>query len=395
MIINSLLDTDLYKYTMQQVVFHKFPEAAVEYDFSNRSLGADFCPLMGEIQADIDHLCSLHLGEDEIAYLSSIHYMHPNYVDSLRRLKLDASKVQMDCDSGGKFRLRVSGSWYQTILFEVPLLAIIDEVYFRNSVPGGLEAVRGEGQRRLAEKCRKIRDAVDNEGLEIALFEFGTRRRFSRAWQSDVVETLRREIGGALRGTSNVQLAMELGLNPFGTMAHEFLQACQVFAPLPHFQRYALDTWMQEYRGDLGIALSDVVGSRAFFDDFDKLFSKAYDGCRHDSGDPTAWGEQLIAHYEMMGIDSLSKLAVFSDALTTDRMIDLARHFRGRIKCAFGIGTHLTNDLGPSPLSIVIKMVRCNGAPVAKLSDSPGKIICDDPAYLAYLQHLFPQPSAG
>ena len=393
MIINSLLDTDLYKYTMQQVVFHKFPEATVEYDFSNRTLGADFCPLMGEIQAEIDHLCTLRLTDEQIAYLSGIHYMHPNYVDSLRRLQLDASRVRIECDSGGKFRLRVSGSWYQTILFEVPLLAIIDEVYFRHHVPGGFDSVREEGERRLQEKCRKIRAARDNDGLEIALFEFGTRRRFSRDWQKTVVETLQRETGDSLRGTSNVQLAMELGLAPFGTMAHEFLQACQVFAPLPHFQKYALNIWMQEYRGDLGIALSDVVGSRAFFDDFDKLFSKAYDGCRHDSGDPVAWGEQLIAHYKALGIDPCAKTAVFSDALTTDRMIELARHFQGRIKCAFGIGTHLTNDLGPNPLSIVIKMVRCNGSPVAKLSDSPGKIICDDAAYLTYLQHLFPQSS--
>ncbi len=185
---------------------------------------------------------------------------------------------------------------------------------------------------------------------------------------------------------------MQFGLRPFGTMAHEFLQACQALVALPDFQKFAFDTWMQEYRGDLGIALSDVVGMEAFLRDFDKLFCKAYDGARHDSGDPVEWGEKLIAHYRKMGIDPAAKAAVFSDSLDIPKAIQLARHFDGRIRTSFGIGTNLTNDLGFEPLSIVIKMTECSGRPVAKLSDSPGKTMCRDDAYLDYLRRVFQTP---
>jgi len=172
-------------------------------------------------------------------------------------------------------------------------------------------------------------------------------------------------------------------------MAHEFLQACQALVALPEFQKFAFDTWMQEYRGDLGIALSDVVGMEAFLRDFDKLFCKAYDGARHDSGDPVEWGEKLIRHYEAMGVNPKTKSAVFSDSLDIPKAMELARHFEGRIRTSFGIGTNLTNDMGFEPLSIVIKMTRCNGRPVAKLSDSPGKTMCRDDAYLSYLRQAF------
>jgi nicotinate phosphoribosyltransferase len=172
-------------------------------------------------------------------------------------------------------------------------------------------------------------------------------------------------------------------------MAHEYLQACQAFVALPDFQRFALNTWMQEFRGDLGIALSDVVGMDAFLRDFDKLFSKAYDGCRQDSGDPIEWGEKLIRHYKSMGIDPATKSAVFTDALDIPRAIEIARHFDGRLITAFGIGTNLTNDLGFDPLQVVIKMIRCNGRPVAKLSDSPGKLMSRDEVFLDYLRQVF------
>ena len=183
--------------------------------------------------------------------------------------------------------------------------------------------------------------------------------------------------------------AKHFGLKPFGTMAHEFLQAFQAFTALPDFQRAALEAWMQEYRGDLGIALSDVVGMDAFLRDFDLLFCKGYDGCRHDSGDPIAWGEKLIAHYEKNGIDPNTKTATFSDALDIPKAIGLARHFQGRIRAYFGIGTNLTNDFNFPALQIVIKMTRCKGQPVAKLSDSPGKLMSNDSVFLAYLREVF------
>ncbi len=200
------------------------------------------------------------------------------------------------------------------------------------------------------------------------------------------------EVPGFMGGTSNVGQARRLALAPFGTMAHEFLQAFQAFAPLPDFQKQALETWMQEYRGDLGIALSDIVGMNAFFRDFDRLFSKAYDGARHDSGDPYQWGERLIAHYEQFGIDPRAKFAVFSDGLDMPRALALARHFGGRIRTSFGVGTNLTNDLGFPALNIVLKMTRCNNQPVAKLSDSEGKLMASDPVFTSYLRQTFQIP---
>jgi nicotinate phosphoribosyltransferase len=195
-------------------------------------------------------------------------------------------------------------------------------------------------------------------------------------------------------GTSNVLIAMQQGLAPVGTMGHEYLQACQVLGPsLRDSQCFAFDTWAKEFRGELGIALSDVYGLDAFLRDFDLYFCKLFDGARHDSGDPFVWGERLIAHYEANRVDPRTKTLVFSDSLTFPKAIKIAKQFAGRCKVAFGIGTNLTNDLGVEPLQIVIKMLRCNGQPVAKVSDAPEKTMCDDLKYLSYLRHVFDLPS--
>jgi nicotinate phosphoribosyltransferase len=383
MIIQSLLDTDLYKFTMQQVVFHKFPFAEVEYTFQCRTAGADLAPYADEIRAEIDAFCALSFTDDEIAYLRTIRFLNPSYVDALKNLRLRCDQIAISTENG--FELSIKGNWYQTILFEVPLLAVVNEVYFRHTHPNAPERDPA-GRERLAEKVQLLRE---HAGPKINLIEFGTRRRYSREWQRTVLETLKRDAGPALIGSSNVLACKELGLKPYGTMAHEYLQACQVFAPLPEFQRFALETWMQEYRGDLGIALSDVVGMRAFLDDFDKLFCKAYDGARHDSGDPYEWGDMLIEHYKNMGVDPRVKSGVFSDGLDIPKVIDLARYFDGRLHTMFGVGTNLTNDFSFKALNIVLKMTKCNGRPVAKLSDSPGKTMCKDEVYLAYLREAF------
>lgn len=383
MIINSLLDTDLYKLTMQQVVFHKFPEAMVQYRFRCRNSGVDLAPYAVEIREEIDHLCSLRITDDEMNYLRSIRYLQPSYVDSLIRLSLNPENVHITTEGG--FSLTIEGNWYQTILFEVPVLAIINEVYFRHQTTDWPTS-EAEGLERLAAKC----DLIARSPVKpFYLIEFGTRRRYSREWQERVVKILKERIPDSLLGTSNVGLAYQHGLRPIGTMAHEFLQACQAYAPLPDFQKYALEIWMQAYRGDLGIALSDIVGMDAFFQDFDRLFSKAYDGARHDSGDPVEWGEKLIAHYQKYNIDPKSKFAVFSDGLDVPKALELAQHFHGRIGTNFGIGTNLTNDLGIDSLNIVIKMTSCNGRSVAKLSDSPGKTMCEEQVYLDYLRQVF------
>jgi nicotinate phosphoribosyltransferase len=233
--------------------------------------------------------------------------------------------------------------------------------------------------------------------LKIA--DYGTRRRFSKAWHEEVLQTLATGLGthstgGQFAGTSNVFYAMKLGLLPLGTMAHEYLQAAQALGPrLRDSQVFAFESWAHEYRGDLGIALSDVYGFQAFLRDYDMYFCKLFDGARHDSGDPFAWGEGMIAHYKANRVDPLTKTLVFSDGLTIPRTIELYNQFKGRCLLAFGIGTNLTNDLGDAPdhvpLQIVIKMTECNGQPVAKLSDTPSKNMCEDVNYLAYLRQVF------
>jgi nicotinate phosphoribosyltransferase len=288
----------------------------------------------------------------------------------------------------------IKGPWLHTILFEIPVLAIINEVYFRNTqkLPDLLE-----GSRRLDSKIELLK-AEGLSALKIA--DYGTRRRFSRAWHEEVLRKLSAHLGAGksaqFAGTSNVLFAMKLGLTPLGTMAHEYLQACQALGPrLRDSQVFGFESWAREYRGDLGIALSDVYGIEAFLRDFDMYFCKLFDGARHDSGDPGAWGERVIEHYRLNRVDPLTKTLIFSDGLTVPKTIELYLQFRGRCQLAFGIGTNLTNDLGYEPLQIVIKMVRCNGQPVAKLSDTPSKNMCDDEKYMAYLRQVFDiaQPS--
>jgi nicotinate phosphoribosyltransferase len=381
----SLLDTDLYKFTMMQVVWSRFPQTDVEYAFKCRSTGVDLRPFAAEIQQGIEALCVLRFTEEEIAYLRGIRFLKSAFVDTLRGFALDPTTVQITTE--GEFVLRIRGSWLQTILWEVPLLALINEVYFAHTHPDAPERCP-EGRARLLAKCARIQAA----DTPLRIMEFGTRRRYSRLWQREVMQTLLEQCPTNILGTSNVALARDFsafGVKPLGTMAHEFLQAGQAFAPVPDSQKFALEAWMQEYRGDLGIALSDIFGMDAFLNDFDLLFSKAFDGARHDSGDPFVWGEKLIAHYERYQIDPRTKTAVFSDGLDIEKAIALSRQFDSRIRTIFGIGTHLTNDFDFAALQIVIKMVRCNGRPVVKLSDSPGKTMSEDPAYLAYIRSVF------
>ncbi|HYS12609.1 MAG TPA: nicotinate phosphoribosyltransferase, partial [Burkholderiaceae bacterium] len=264
-------------------------------------------------------------------------------------------------------------------------LAITNEVYFRNTQP---HADFAEGRRRLREKIGLVARDPSLAGVRIA--DYGTRRRFSHLWQDEVLLTLKDQFSEHMAGTSNVMFAFKHGLTPLGTMAHEYLQACQALGPrLRDSQTYGFEVWAKEYRGDLGIALSDVYGLEAFLRDFDMYFCKLFDGARHDSGDAIDWGERLIAHYDRHRVDPKTKVLVFSDGLTIPRVVELYRRFDGRARLAFGVGTNLTNDLGYTPLQIVVKMVRCNGQPVAKLSDSPEKNMCDDSAYLAYLRQVF------
>ncbi|TAL74611.1 MAG: nicotinate phosphoribosyltransferase [Rhodanobacter sp.] len=390
MIIESLLDTDLYKFSMMQVVLHHYPAAQVEYRFKCRTPGIDLVPCIDEIRTELDALCSLRFRTEELDYLRSMRFIKSDFVDFLGLFQLNAKYVTLvpAASGNGEIEVRIKGPWLHTILFEVPLLAIINEVYFRRACP---RPDLAEGRRRLQAKIALLRDTAGYADCRIA--DYGSRRRFSRIWHGEVLATLHAGLGAQLAGTSNVYYAWKLGLTPLGTLAHEYLQAHQALGPrLRDSQVAALETWAREYRGDLGIALSDVYGLDAFLRDFDLYFCKLFDGARHDSGDPFDWGERLLAHYRANRVDPRSKVLVFSDGLDIPRVMQLYEHFRGRCQLAFGVGTNLTNDTGPEPLNIVIKMVRCNGQPVAKLSDSPGKDMCDDPAYLAYLRQVFEIP---
>lgn len=387
MIIDSLLDTDLYKFTMMQVVLHHFPGAQVEYRFKCRTEGVDLRPFVGEIRENVRGLCSLRFRDEELDYLAGLRFIKSDFVDFLGLFHMNEKYISIapSPKDNGEIDITIRGPWLHTILFEVPVLAIVNETYFRGRVA---QPDYAEGRRRLGTKIDSITSSADLSGLRIA--DYGTRRRFSHTWHEEVLLNAREKLGESFAGTSNVHFARKHGLTPLGTMAHEYLQACQALGPrLRDTQVFGFETWAREYRGDLGIALSDVYGMSAFLRDFDMYFCKLFDGARHDSGDPFQWAERLIAHYEANRVDPKTKTLVFSDALTFPLMADLYRRFRARVRIAFGIGTNLTNDLGHAPIQIVLKMVRCNGQPVAKISDTPAKNMCEDEAYVRYLRQVF------
>jgi len=385
-VITSLLDTDLYKFSMMQVVLHHFPAAQVEYRYKCRTPGVNLRPYLDEIRAEIHHLCQLRFRDEELAYLRGLRFIKSDFIDFLGLFHLPENCISVGpAAADGEIDIVVKGAWLHTILFEIPVLSIVNEVYFRHTCTA---PVWQEARRRLLDKIELVR--ADPELDEFRVADYGTRRRFSKAWHQEVLETLIERMGHNFAGTSNVYFAMQYGIKPLGTMGHEYLQACQGLGPrLRDSQVFALETWAREYRGDLGIALSDVYGLEAFLRDFDMYFCKLFDGARHDSGDPFVWGERLLEHYRENRVDPRTKTLVFSDGLTFPLAIQLAKRFLGRCQVAFGIGTNLTNDVGCEPLQIVMKMVRCNGQPVAKVSDTPEKTMCDDPAYLAYLRQVF------
>jgi nicotinate phosphoribosyltransferase len=385
MIIESLLDTDLYKLTMMQGVLHQFPWATVEYEFKCRTPGVDLSPIAETVRKEIDHMCGLRFTQEELDYLRTLRFLKEDFIQFLRLFHFQKDFVRLGVENG-EFFLRIQGPWLHTILFEVPVLATVNEIYFRDLHPAPDFTIP---EKKLQEKIEIVKNS-EAENLGFTFSDFGARRRFSREWQDRIIAALKAEIPGHLSGTSNVLFAKKHDITPIGTMAHEWIMAAQALGPrLSDSQQFALEHWAQEYRGDLGIALSDTVGFDAFLQDFDMYFAKLFDGCRHDSGDPFEWGDRLIAHYERLRIDPRAKRAVFSDGLSFPKAVELARHFKGRIRTFFGIGTNLTNDVAGKPVQIVLKLTRCQGSPVAKISDSPGKQMCKDESFLNYLKTVF------
>lgn len=392
-VIHSLLETDLYKFTMWQTMLHWHPQTQAEYSFVCRNTPAyPLAELLADVNRELDHLCTLRFTEDELAYLGALRFIKSDFVDFLRIFQFQRVFIAARAD-GDTLEIIAKGPQVHVMAFEIFVLAIVNELYFRRFDAG---AALAAGRERLQAKIGVLR-AFGSEPPRrhpFEFFDFGVRRRYSGAWQREVVATLKDALPQYFRGSSNVLLAKELGLVPIGTMAHEYLQTFQALGVrLRDSQKAALEEWVQEYRGDLGVALTDVVGMDAFLADFDLYFAKLFDGLRHDSGDPVAWGEKALAHYAKLRIDPHTKRLVFSDGLTIERALELYRHFADRTQLGFGIGTSLSNDVGLTPLNIVMKLTRCNGQPVAKLSDSPGKTLCDDQTFLAYLKQVFKVPA--
>ena len=381
-IIISLLDTDLYKFNMDQVIFHKHTDLCGEYYFKCRNKDVVFTPeMLDEINAQIDHLCSLRFTKEELDYLRSIRFIKNDYVEFLRLWHPIREYVTTALSEKGELSIVVSGPLFSAMQFEIYLLEIVNEVYFRMKYD--YAKLRESAEKKLDEKIKDF-----NSGKYTFNFaEFGCRRRLSFEWQDVVVRRFAEETNHCV-GTSNVYLAMKYNLTPIGTYAHEFVQMYQGIdsIPLAYTNYYAMKDWYNEYDGDNGTALTDTITTDLFLLDFKRSMVNNYTGVRHDSGDPYKWGEKMIAHYKKYGVDPKTKLLLFSDSLDFERAQNLYNYFKDKTKVSFGIGTFCSNDTCENALNIVIKLQYVNGRPVAKLSDDQGKAMCKNEAYLDYLR---------
>ena len=381
-IIESLLDTDLYKFNMDQVIFHKHTNLSGEYYFRCRTENVVFTKEMKEeIDAQIDHLCTLRFRKKELDYLRSIRFIKNDYVEFLRLWHPIRDYVETGLTEEGKLEIVVRGPLFSAMQFEIFLLEIVNEVYFRMRFD--YSTLRASAEERLKRKIEDFRSGK----YTFRFAEFGCRRRLSREWQDEVVRRFARETENCV-GTSNVYLAMKYNLTPIGTYAHEYVQMYQGIdsIPLAYTNHYAMEDWYDEYKGDNGTALTDTITTDLFLLDFNRAMVNNYTGVRHDSGDPYEWGEKIIAHYEKYGVDPKTKLLLFSDSLDFEKAQALYDYFRDKAKVSFGIGTFCSNDTCEKALNIVIKLQTVNGRAVAKLSDTPGKAMCRDPQYLEYLK---------
>ena len=382
----------MYKFSMGQAIFHQFPSYMTNWDFKCRNKDVFFTKeMVEEIQEQIKAYCSLHFTEDELDYLKGIEWIKRNYVDFLRlwHPRYEEFSIKHTEDGCG-LSIETSGTWTNTSFYEIPTLAIVNELYFR--MTHDYDTLF----KSFCEKAdKKVVALVDGTFKLGAFSEFGLRRRLSGEAQELVIKKIvqaEKESGfkdSTFVGTSNVYLAKKLGIKPVGTMAHEYVQ-CVGQGNRKHNPAYSnwymLESWINEYGVLNGIALTDTIGTDAFCKDFRKTYATLFSGVRHDSGDPYKWGEKMIAHYESLGIDPKSKTLLFSDSLDFEKASALYEYFKDKAKVAFGIGTFIANDTCVPALNIVMKVTECNYGPVAKLSDVEGKNMCKDPAYIDYLK---------
>ncbi|EGR1586640.1 nicotinate phosphoribosyltransferase [Vibrio parahaemolyticus] len=403
-IIQSALDFDVYKVNMMSAVAALYPDAMVSYKFIVRS-EEDLSELLPEVKAEVLKLQDVRFTEDEIAYMKRVApYLKPEFVEALRHFRFNPqSDVSFHnktmSDGSSQLRITINGLWKETILYETIIMSIVSEVRSRqrwSDIPFE------QFQTVLEDKVRYLKAELERRNITNFKFaDMSTRRRFSFQAQRTMLEYLSKELPQCLTGTSNYHLARELDLTPIGTVAHEWFMGHQALVNVRDSQKIALQRWQKMFNGALGIALTDTIGIDAFLKDFDEELSNTYVGVRHDSGCPFTWGEKMIAHYESLGIDPMTKTLVFTDGLNFEQALDICEHFQGRVQVSFGIGTSLANDMGNyvndqgeayQPLSIVIKMVTCNGSPVAKISDEPEKAMCEDIFFLMNLKRRFEQP---
>ena len=381
-IVISLLDTDLYKFNMDQVVFHKHTDLCGQYFFKCRNEGIVFTEeMVQEINEQIDYLCSLRFTKEELDYLRSIRFIKNDYVEFLRLWHPIRDYVTVELSDNGVLEIEVNGPLFSAMQFEIYLLEIVNEVYFRMNYD--YEILRKSAEEKLDAKIKALNDGT----YTFTFAEFGARRRLSREWEEVVIKRLVTETKSCV-GTSNVYFAMKYNVTPIGTYAHEYVQMYQGIdeIPLAYTNHYAMKDWYDEYQGDNGTALTDTITTDLFLMDFNRSMVNNYTGVRHDSGDPYEWGEKIINHYKKYGANPKDKLLLFSDSLDFDKAQKLYDHFKDKTKVSFGIGTFCSNDTCEKALNIVIKLQYVNGRPVAKLSDTPGKAMCRDEGYLEYLK---------
>ena len=380
-IVVSLLDTDLYKFNMNQVIFHKHTDLVGEYHFLCRNEGIVFTKeMLDEINAQVDYLCTLKFTEEELNYLRSIRFIKKDYVEFLRLWHPIRDYVNISLD-GTNLVVVVKGPLFSAMQFEIYLLEIINEVYFRFAYD--YKKIRESAEKRLEEKIQGFKTGK----YTFKFAEFGCRRRLSREWMDHVIKRFKEEVPNMV-GTSCVYFAKKYNLKPIGTYAHEYVQMYQGIdsIPLAYTNHYAMKDWYDEYKGDNGTALTDTITTDLFLMDFDRSMVNNYSGVRHDSGDPYEWGEKILNHYKKYDVDPKTKTLLFSDSLNFDDAQSIYEYFKDKTKVSFGIGTFVTNDTKEDALNIVIKLQYVNGRPVAKISDAPGKTMCDDENYLKYLK---------
>lgn len=373
----SILDNDLYKFTMQNAVAKLYPNAWVKYRFTDRS-GTEYPEgFARELRNRVNKMGTMSLTEDDRA---SFRYQCPFiddvYFDFLRGYRFDPNEVTIEQD-GGKLSIEIEGRWYRTILWEVPLLAMVSELYheMRNEHIDGDDDRYGNYDTRLCSYDQGKFEYLKEQGVKVA--DFGTRRRHSFDNHERFISTAKRFENSCFLGTSNVELAFREHIRPIGTFAHEWVSAIGALKGYPEANKNAMEDWVRVYDGELGIALTDTFGTDAFFRDFSTKYAKLFDGIRHDSGDEFAFVDKAVDHYKRVGVDPLSKTIVFSDGLNPEKVKEIEDYCQGKIKTAYGVGTNFTNDVGYNPLNIVIKLWEINGNPTVKLSDEDGKHVGD------------------